>query len=44
MISWKFTRGGGGEITPEMQKVLSTQFHLDSEVTAKLHFAQKQGK
>ena len=44
MISLKIKRGGGREVTPEMQKVLSTEFHLDSEAAAKLQFVQKQGK
>ena len=44
MISWRFGKGGGRGVTPEMQKVLSSQFHLDSEVTAKLQFVHKQGK
>ena len=44
MISWKNRKGGGREISPEMQKVLATEFHLESEVTARLQFAQKKGK
>ena len=43
-MSWKFGKGGVRGVSPEMQKVLSTQFHQDSEVTAKLRYVQKQGK
>ena len=44
MISLKFGKSDGREITPAMQKVLSTQFHLDTGVAGKLQFVHKRGK